>query len=388
MRSAPQPSEQSQPIVIAPWRGDLTALASTWRELADASQPGAPFRSWAWLSSWWKTFSAGKELVVLVAHRQGRSVGLLPLFSTPSPLGGRRLAFLGEGIVGSDYLGLVCAAGAEAELADAFADYLERATFDELDLDGLLPANPLLIAVRGHLSPEQVTLTERYHCPHITLTGDFETYLKALPEGTGQQWKRRLRWLEKRPGFAIETLTTPDDIARGLKTMIALHHRRWAVEGGSDAIDSPDVERFHERAGRALAEAGWARLYLLNVEGETRAALYGFRHGDRFAFYQAGYDPDWRQRSVGTVLLGHVVQRCFAEGVAEYDFLRGTEPYKLKWANGERLTMRLRARDNSLRAKLHDTGRTLYWRLREASKRALPAETLAWAKRTRARVFR
>ena len=388
MRSAPQPSEQSQPIVIARWRGDLAALGATWSALADAAHPGAPFRSWAWLSAWWKTFSAGKELVVLVANRQGRPVGLLPLFATPSPLGGRRLAFLGEGIVGSDYLGLVCAAAAERELADAFADFLARASFDELDLDGLLPDDPLLHAVAGHLSPAQVTQSTRYRCPHIKLQGDFESYLNALPEGTGQQWKRRLRWLEKRPGFAIETLTTPADVARGLQTLIALHHRRWAVEGGSDAIDSPAVEEFHAYAARAMAEAGWARLYLLNVEGATRAALYGFRHGDRFAFYQAGYDPDWRQRSVGTVLLGHVVQRCFAEGVAEYDFLRGCEPYKLKWANGERTTVRLRARDNSLRAKLHDTGRTLYWRLREASKRALPPETLAWAKRTRARVFR
>jgi CelD/BcsL family acetyltransferase involved in cellulose biosynthesis len=82
------------------------------------------------------------------------------------------------------------------------------------------------------------------------------------------------------------------------------------------------------------------------------------------------------------------VQRCFAEGVAEYDFLRGSEPYKLKWANGARQTVRLRARDASLRARLHDTGRTLYWRLREASKRALPPETLEWARRTRDRVFR
>ena len=277
---------------------------------------------------------------------------------------------------------------AKPTLADAFADYLERAPFDELDLDGLLPDDPLLTAVSGHLAPDQVTRSPRYSCPHIKLAGDFESYLAGLPEGTGQQWKRRLRWLEKRPGFAIETLTTPAELDRGLTTLFALHHRRWAVEGGSDAIDGPDVEAFHRRAARALAEDGWARLYLLNVEGETRAALYGFRHGDRFAFYQAGYDPDWRQRSVGTVLLGHIVQRCFAEGVAEYDFLRGSEPYKLKWANGARQTVRLRARDSSLRARLHDTGRTLYWRLREASKRALPPETLEWARRTRDRVFR
>src|SRR6185503_20333868 len=156
----------------------------------------------------------------------------------------------------------------------------------------------------------------------------------------------------------------------------------------SDAIDSPDVEAFHRLAARALAERGWARLYILHAEGAPRAALYGFVHGDRFAFYQAGYDPEWRQRSVGTVLLGHIVRECFGEARSEFDFLRGTEPYKLKWANGWRETVRLRARDASLRALIHDAGRTAYWRLREAGKRALPDSALDWARRARKVVTR
>jgi CelD/BcsL family acetyltransferase involved in cellulose biosynthesis len=125
---------------------------------------------------------------------------------------------------------------------------------------------------------------------------------------------------------------------------------------------------------------------VLTVEGAPRAALYGWRLPDRFAFYQAGYDPDWQQRSVGTVLLGHVIARAFAEGLAEFDFLRGTEPYKLVWANGARDTVRLRVRADSLRARLHHAGRNLYWRLREAGKRALPPTTLDWARRARRKV--
>ena len=168
-------------------------------------------------------------------------------------------------------------------------------------------------------------------------------------------------------------LTEPDAVVAGLEELFALHHKRWSVEGGSDAIDSPALEEFHRRAGRALAERGWARLYLLSVGGAARAALYGWRHGDRFAFYQAGYDPDWRQRSVGTVLLGHVVEELLRRGVHRVRLsCAAAEAYKLKWANGWRETVRLRARDASLRALIHDAGRTAYWRLREAGKRALP----------------
>jgi CelD/BcsL family acetyltransferase involved in cellulose biosynthesis len=388
MRSAQSLSELPKSLEIAVHRGDLDALAPFWDALLDERHPGAAFRSWAWISAWWKSFSAGREPFVLVARQGAATVGILPLCAERSPLGGRRLLFMGEGIVGSDYLGIVCRAEDEERLARVFAAHLARESYDELELDGIMRGDPLLPALEGVMPASRADVELRYRCPHITLGDDFDAYLATLPDGTGQQWKRRLRWLEKRPGFEIERITDPAQLVPGLDALFELHHKRWAVEGGSDAIDSGAVEAFHRLAGRALAERGWARLYLLHVEGAPRAALYGWRHGDRFVFYQAGYDPEWRQRSVGTVLLGHIVKECFADGLAEYDFLRGSEPYKLKWANGWRETVRLRARDSSLRALIHDAGRTAYWRLRAAGKRALPESALDWARRARKRVAR
>jgi len=88
------------------------------------------------------------------------------------------------------------------------------------------------------------------------------------------------------------------------------------------------------------------------------------------------------------VLLGHILSRCFADGLGEFDFLRGTEPYKLKWANGMRDTVRMRIQGDTLRARLHHAGRAAYWRLREAGKRALPPATLEWARRARKKALR
>jgi CelD/BcsL family acetyltransferase involved in cellulose biosynthesis len=388
MRNAQPLAEPAQAVEISVHRGDLAPLAPDWEALVEPAHPGAAFRSWAWSSSWWKTFSAGRDPFVLLARQNGATVGLLPLCSARSPLGGRRLGFFGEGIVGSDYLGVVCRGADEPRLAHAFAAALARQPFDELDLDGLVDGDPLRQALQALLPAARVAMTPRYRCPHVALDGTFDRYLASLPDGTGAQWKRRLRWLEKRPGFALERHDDATAIATGLDALFALHQKRWALEGGSDAIDGPATERFHRVAARALAERGWARLYLLHADGAPRAALYGFRHGDRFAFYQAGYDPEWRQRSVGTVLLGHIVRDCFAERVREFDFLRGTESYKLKWANGWRETVRLRARDASWRALVHDAGRNGYWRLREAAKRMLPPSTLAWARRARKAVTR
>jgi CelD/BcsL family acetyltransferase involved in cellulose biosynthesis len=383
MRSAQSLARRTSAVEVTVHRGDLDALAPAWQELDDLSHPGAAFRSWAWSSAWWNSFSSGRELFVLVARARDQLIGLLPLFCVRTIIGGRRLAFLGEGIVGSDYLGCLARPGERERVVHAFATHLGQVDCDELVLDGLLPADPLVPALTAALDPARITVEDRFPCPHIRLVGDFAAYLEELPDGTGAQWLRRRRWLEKRPGFAISELSAPDEVVAGLETLFALHHQRWSADGGSEAIDSPAVAAFHRDAARRLATRGWARLYLLSVEGATRAALYGFRHGERFAFYQAGYDPAWRQRSVGTVLLGHLIAGCYRDGLREFDFLRGSESYKLKWANGWRRTVRLRVCGPSLRARLWCRGRDGARSLYAGAKRALPAPALAWARRAR-----
>lgn len=386
MRSQAATPSLSPRLTITRHGGPLASIEREWTRLVDPAHPSAAFRSFPWASAWWKQFSSGRETRVLIARNDGDVIGLLPLYAERTLFGGTRLRFLGDNIVGSDYLGVVARPADRAACAQAFARHLQREDPDALELDGLLEGDPLIAAVGETFASTDVG--HRYRCPFVRTAGSWKDYLAELPDGLGAQFQRRKKWLEKQPGYRIERCVTPDEVERGVEILFALHRQRWALEGGSDAIDSPAVEAFHRDSAVELARAGWSRVWVLHVDGAPRAALYGWQHGDRFAFYQAGYDPEWRQRSVGTVLLGHIVRECYAAGLREYDFLRGSEPYKLKWANGFRQTVRLRARDASLRALLHDAGRTAYWRLREAGKRALPESALDWARRARKKVGR
>src|ERR1700751_2004590 len=85
----------------------LLPLASEWSALVDERHPGAPFRTFAWVSSWWNAFSTGREPMVLLARRGKAPAGVLPLYVERTTLGGQRLRLMGDGIVGSDYLGAI-----------------------------------------------------------------------------------------------------------------------------------------------------------------------------------------------------------------------------------------------------------------------------------------
>jgi CelD/BcsL family acetyltransferase involved in cellulose biosynthesis len=291
---------------------------------------------------------------------------------------------MGDGIVGSDYLGVVARARDLDSLGRAFAAWLARAPVDELDLDGLMADDPLASALEAAYG-RRAEVLPRYLCPHVRFGDSFDAYFAALPDGIAAQWQRRRRWLEGRPGYRLDHLRTPAEIAVGIELLLDLHRRRWAIEGGSDAIDGPSVESFHREAARRLASLGWAHLFVLHVEGAPRAALYGLCHGDRFAFYQSGHEPAWRPRSVGTVLLGHVLRHCHAAGLREFDFLRGSEPYKFRWATGVRQTVRVRARARGLRPWVNARGEAALCELRAAVLRALPGPAVELARRARRR---
>ena len=82
-------------------------------------------------------------------------------------------------------------------------------------------------------------------------------------------------------------------------------------------------------------------MYLLYVNGRACAGLYGFAHGQRFAYYQGGFDPRFRQRSLGMMVVNAALRDAFEGRLVEFDFLRGNEPYKFVYAGSARELVRI-----------------------------------------------
>lgn len=371
---------------------ELPALATAWDALVDEQAPGAVFRSAAWLLPWWKHFSAGKELRIYVARAAatGHLLGVLPAYRVPTPLSGRRLRLMGDDIVGSDYLGVIARPEDQWAATRAIARALAAEEHD-LCFNFVAEDDALVKALTHQVTRDagQFMATPLLPCPYLDIAaaGDFRRWRDGLPRGGGAQLMRRRRWLERRPGFELEVVTEEGRMAAALTTLWRLHQDRWACEGGSDAVDRPEVIAFHAEAGAELARRGWARLYLLHAEGAPRAALYGFARGGRFAYYQSGNEPAWRQRSVGTVVLGAAIEDAFARGLCEFDFLHGDEAYKSTFATSRRWLLQLRLAMGA-RARAQWAMDEGFRAGRQLVRRHLPPAAVAWMQRTRRRLQR
>jgi CelD/BcsL family acetyltransferase involved in cellulose biosynthesis len=116
------------------------------------------------------------------------------------------------------------------------------------------------------------------------------------------------------------------------RSLIELHERRWA---GASSAFAGARRAFHHDFARLALEAGWLRLWLLEVAGAPVAAWLGYRFAGTESYYQAGRDPRWDARGVGAILLHHTMRAAADDGIATYRLLRGGEDYKARYASGD-----------------------------------------------------
>jgi len=319
-------------IVTEP--SELVRLEADWRSLAELRANAFVAPEWfaAWLDALGPT---ARAFVPVVRNPNGTLRGLLPLVATNRAF--RTLRFAGGDF--ADRVHPVAAPEDEAAVASAAASALfERGAartllrLDHVDVDAdwvdrlVTTGPPALAAWRA----------DRTVLPYIDLRGlTWETFLATRSANFRSQLKRKLQALERSHAVAYRRTVDSAELEADLSAFFQLHDKRWRALGGGSTLADPLARGALTRFARAALRAGWLRLWFLEVDGRPAAAWYGWRLGERYAYYQAGFDPAWSSSSVGFLLLAHTVRAAFEEGAAVYDLLGGAEAFKSRFATGE-----------------------------------------------------
>jgi CelD/BcsL family acetyltransferase involved in cellulose biosynthesis len=368
---------------------DFASIREEWRALNLRARAGTMFLSPDWLEPWWAQWGSERELQLVCVREGAQLIGFLPLFTEQVRRGGvplKRLAFVGDGETGCDYLDALAEPGREREVFEFCLLAVQHLEWDLCDLADLWRESFTAVNLAQRFPNEKLTQglirdgRLRYVCPHIPLQGTFENYLRGLSRR--ENLKRREKWIFKQPGTSIECARTPEEAVKATGNFLQLHRARWAADGGSDGVCDEKHEAFHREAIARLARNGSLRLYTLFCARRPVASVYGVVHQGKFNYYQSGYDPEWASKSVGLVLLARSVSDAFAEGLSEFDFLRGNEGYKAEWARGERWTVQLRLW-RGMRGRTARAALSAEMFARETFKAALPHRAIEAAKKAR-----
>lgn len=224
----------------------------------------------------------------------------------------RALRSMGTGH--SDYLTPLATEPRGLELAD----HLCQSNVDLLDLHQVPEQNPLAIAMEDG--------AVQAACPVLTLPQTFEEYTKTLSKSLRYDVSKAMR---SNPD--IQVASTPEEAHEHLAIFFDLHGRRWRKRGMPGAFSLPRARKFHRRFVVRAVESGMLHLAVLRHEGRPVGTLYGLRAGRSMFFYQSGFDPEAKGLNPGTTLIAHTIRCAIDQGCTEFNFLRGDEPYKLRW---------------------------------------------------------
>jgi CelD/BcsL family acetyltransferase involved in cellulose biosynthesis len=319
----------------------LKSAEVAWDDLLRDSAAHPIFLSWAWTATWAEMAEPGRAVRMVGLYEGNDLIALLPsTVRGQSYLPYRRLEFIGQNGSGGDYLDLICRHGAAARATEALVDWWASASnrpWSYVALHGCR-TDSLTASVAEHsrrtceVQPWQSGLA-----PYLPIRTSWDEYFQSrFSSKKRHNLDRQLRLAKQRFDLDLQLYTRREDVERLLPRVFDLHDLRRANLDGRSAFTGPRARAFHLAAGSRLAQRGKVVIATLENKRTPVAAAYCFRDPIRLSYFQTGYDPAFDPASPGTVLLMSLIKRAFEEGLQEFDFLNGDEPYKYTWTDDVR----------------------------------------------------
>jgi CelD/BcsL family acetyltransferase involved in cellulose biosynthesis len=317
---------------------ELAPYADDWDRLAS----GVPFRTWAWMSCWWRHYGQAQDRrrVALSAlgvfDTAGRLVGMAPWYLSQSAACGAVLRWLGSGEVCSDYLGILAQPGMEDGVTAALADYLTNAAaprdlhWDLLELGGVDACEPSVTWLIEHLA-QRDCLAHFCHGPNcwrLDLPATWDDYLGMLSKSHRKQARRLQRRSLESGRAVLHTVQSARELPRACEVLVGLHQARRRALGQRGCFASPRFTAFHREVMPRLLSQGQLQLHWLELDGRPVAAEYHFASAGIVYAYQAGIEPAALAEEPGRLIALATLRRAIEQGYRAVDFLRGDEPYK------------------------------------------------------------
>lgn len=314
---------------------DLSKVETLWRGMERLSSM-SPHQSFAWCHAWVE--ATGARPLIVVGHRGGRPVALLPLEIVricgvsvarfiAAPFNNLNFGLFDRSLDDGDPLAL-----------DEIAAELHRLA-PEVDLVvfGRMP-----LAWRGRANPFAALRRETTDIPalQVDLEGGFEAVLSRV-NAKKRRKKFRLaeRRLEEMGGYELVIAESGAAAAEILDAFFEQKRRRFESQGKLDVFARPAVKTFFHRlaAEPGTGDAQPLRLAAIRLGDGRIGAIAGLTFGNGHVICQFGSIDEeiGAELSIGEFLFHNLIERACADGHALYDFGIGDEGYKRSWCTLE-----------------------------------------------------
>jgi CelD/BcsL family acetyltransferase involved in cellulose biosynthesis len=329
------------PVSRAPLRcemvsdfGRLEEFLPEWRRLWQSDSQAEIFQTPEWAVAWWRAFGHSYTLCSLVVFAENEVVGIVPLVKRDGVI-----QFLGT--PEADYADIVCEEEwTEEVLAVAFKTLRESVSgwsecvWQHLSRDSRIMRHYRALP-RELLSNLHCLASERYQT--ILIRENRDAVFGSL---LGKKHTRRRRnKLQKAGQVRFHHLSTQQAAGTCLNDFFRHHIRRHAAIGRRSVYAAPESCQFIRMLFANLGSA--VRFGVLELDGRPLAWHFGFQVNGKFMLYQHTFDVAKADYTPGELLLWNLFEYAKDNVTREFDFGKGDEPYKSRFANHSRETFSL-----------------------------------------------
>lgn len=323
----------------------LLLLEEEWNAALARSDHKSVFLTFEWITTWWKYYSEGRGLLVVVVRREGEVSCIAPFMTCVSSRFGlsiRKIEFIGS--ILSNWLDFVAVEGTADSIHEVIDFLLGCAgRWDVIDLRNVPLSSRIIPAFEGHPQHGHYTLyTEAdTKCFYLPLNGEWGAYLKGRDRKFRENLRRIDRKISKLDDIQFEQLYCPEEIQKSLDMAYEIERMSPKAERLKTIFGDENARRFFREIAQTLSEKGWLVLSLLKMNGRPIAYDFSFLFNDTFFGYNSAYDRRYAELSPGVFLLENILKNLFQTSVKEADLYRGGESYKKKWTESTRGQTRL-----------------------------------------------
>jgi CelD/BcsL family acetyltransferase involved in cellulose biosynthesis len=334
----------------------LIELRDEWNNLHAESNIEHPFLTFEWISCLCQSFYKNAELFILTAREGGQMVGIAPLMKTKIKHRGvwfKAITFI-DSENNTNRAGFILGENKKEVLA-AMMKYLRKSDFYD---DAYLFRYITKDSEDEKLFSEVLNENQKDHIiipclisPFIKTEQGWESYFKERSKKFRDHFKNVNNRFMRETNYEVIKYTN-QDIDKAMGELLSVSKMTWQYENGVAIASKEENIDFFSSFAKAAAERGWLNLWVLRKNNKPIAFMYALNYkGNMFAI-KIGFDKEYSKDSPGDFLSGVVVKSCFEQGIAEFEWLGGTNPYKLKWTSLCKTHLRYMVFGNTFSGKL------------------------------------
>jgi CelD/BcsL family acetyltransferase involved in cellulose biosynthesis len=299
------------------------------------------------------------RLKILCIVHENRTVAIAPLrlshynFAAQLPYGViEPLGYKRAGATGGDYTGLMFPNNETECLYTVLSYLVKHNNWDFIYLidlpESAIDLSNLAIASKAAALKFKVETGKI--CPYLPLPNSIDVFNSQISKNLRQNLRKYMRKL-KADYQKVEFKKYNEFDA--MMIFFKLHQKRWESKKMHGVFGLQKIRDFYIDVASAYAQNGWLALYFLTANDEPIAANYSVIYDQRLYFCLGGLDPDYIKYSVGNLLHQKAIELCIANGIKEYDFLKGDEEYKFRWCTNYRRNFGIRFVNNKLASNFY-----------------------------------